>query len=301
MIDNTAEAQRLTFRIPKVLVYLFWAAIGLSIFVGLLFLWVAATTGPPAKAADEFFASILSGDTTEAYGLASSFFRDEQSLERLGQELAALKPVSIELEPWEDRVLQRNGFSPLNGMLQTESGRSVPIIVQVVNEDGEWKMLAVTDDTRANIGAGLWFKQTPVESEVRRIVEESLLTLNAAVQAGDFDQFANAVPSAWRLQAKLSAIGESYNRLVRQQVDFSDIVDLEAVFSEPPGLFDTTECGAFGGGCRSVGSDLLVTGSYPRDAGELKFRLIFRYRHPNWTLACGLDRQCTVEVGSQSG
>lgn len=298
MIENNAETQQFTFRIPKVLIYLFWAAAGLGIFVGILFLWVAATTGPPARAADEFFAAVLSGDTTEAYGYASSFFREEQSLERFNDELAALEPIGIELESWEDRVLQRNGFSLLNGTLETESGKTVPIVVQMLAEEGEWKVLATTDQARAGVGPGLWFKQAPVESEVRRIVEVSLQAFNAAVQTGDFEQFSDTLPSAWRLQAKLSPIGDSFARLVERQVDFSDIAGLEPVFSEPPVIVDTTACGAFGAGCRSTGSDLLVIGSYPRDAGELGFRLIFRYRHPNWVLACGTDRQCIVEVGS---
>lgn len=298
MIVETAEIQRAGFRIPRVLRWVFWAAVGLGMLVGILFLWVAVSTAPPAQAADKFFTAILSDDTTGAYGLASSPFLEGQSQNRFIQELAALKPVQIELEPWEDRVLERNGFSSLNGILRTESGEIVPIVVQMLNEDGEWKVLAMTDHIRMPVGPGLWFKQVPVESEIRRIVKESLLVLNVAVQTDDFGQFSSILPRALRVPSRMSEIGLSFDELVERRVDYSDIIDLEPVFAEPPYLFERRVCSPFGGGCSIIGFELVVTGSYPRDAGQLEFRLMYQYQHPDWVLVCGLERMCTVEIGS---
>ena len=298
MINNATEVKRATFRLPRALKYLFWAVIGLGIFVGLLYLWVAVSTASPAKAADKFLWEILSGDVTEAYKSASSRFLEEQTQDRFIKELMALRPVHVELKPWEDRVLQRNGLSLLAGTLQTEAGETIPILVHMLNEDEKWKVLSMTDHARRSVGPGVWFEQTPVESEVRRIVEESLLTMNGAVLVDDFGHFSSIIPEGIRLQSKKSEIGRSFDKLVEQQIDFSDIVDREAVFAEPPYLFDQRVCAPFGGGCRSLGFELVVTGFYPRDVDRLEFTLMYTYEHPHWVLACGLERWCIVEVRS---
>jgi len=298
MIKNVTEGERFPFRIPRVLKYLFWVVTGLGTFVGLLYLWVAVSTASPAKAADKFLAEILSGDITEAYKLVSSSFSEEQTQERFVQELMALRPVHIELKSWKDRVLQRNGFSLLSGTLQTEAGETIPITVQMLNEDEDWKVLAMVDHARRSVGPGVWFEQVPVESEVRRLVEESLLAMNDAVQVDDFGDFSSIMPRAIRIPSKKSEIGRSFDKLVEQQVDYSDIVDRETVFTEPPYLFEQKVCAAFGGGCRSLGFELVVTGFYPRDGDRLEFTLMYMYDHPDWVLACGLERWCIVEVRS---
>ena len=299
MVNETTEIKRANFRVPRVLKYLFWAVIGLGIFVGLLFLWVAVSTASSAKVADEFFEAILSDDLTEAYELTSGSFLEEQSQDRFAQELMVLRPVHIELNPWEDRVLQRNKFSLLSGTLQTEPGELIPILVQMINEDGVWKVLGMTDHARRSVGPGLWFEQIPIESETRRIVEESLLAMNAAVQIDDFGHFSSIIPRGIRLQSEKSEIGRSFGKLVEQQVDYSDIVDGEAVLVESPYLFEQKVCAPFGGGCRSLGLELVVTGFYLSDVGRLEFTLMYKYQHPHWVLACGLERRCIVEVRSQ--
>ena len=297
LTEAGADQRQIDIRIPKVLVYLFWTAVGIGVFIGLLFLWVAATTGPAAAAADRFFGSIIQGDLRAAYDMASADFRQEQSEERFALEIATLGPTKFQPQPWRERTLQRDGFSFLRGTLETKSGKTVDFTAQMLKEDDGWKVLALTDRARLRVGPGAWFRQVPAESVLRAMAKKTLLDLNEAVQARDFNRFYDKIPGTWRLNIKVSTIAGHFDKLVEDKVDFAEIADLEAVFDRPPGFYDTSSCGAFGGGCRrSQTGDLVLAGHYPLGSGVLNFELVYRYRHPDWTLACDVERQCIVSV-----
>ena len=297
MAQASATQRQITLRIPRVLVFAVLAAVGLGVFIGLLFLWVALSTGAAAAKADSFMNSIAAGDYEGAYRLASNEFREAQGLDRLTLEMTTLGPARFETLPWKERTLQRTGFTFFGGTLETVEGARVPFTIQMVDRPGGWAVLALSDTASSRYGAGVWFRQAPAESVTFDLVRNTLLDLNEAVQARNFEQFYNKIEGTWRLQIKLSPIGKAFDVLVEQDAEFSQVGELQPVFSEPPDLYDSTNCGAFGGGCtKTATGDLLANGHYQLDSGLLEFELVFRYRHPEWSLACAIDRRCIVSL-----
>ena len=297
-ITKTVDGQsQFTIRIPRFLVFIFWIVVGLGVLVGLLFLWVAASTGPAAAAADRFFGSIVEGDMQAAYGLASDDFRQDQSADRFALEMATLGPASFKLQPWRERTLQRRGYSFLFGTMETKSGQTVDVTAQMLNEDGDWKVFSMTDRARVGVGPGAWFLQIPAEFLLREMVEETLLDLNEAVQAGDFETFYRKTAGTSVAEVKVAPVAESFDKLVEANVDITEIANLEAFFDQPPGFFHRTTCGAFGSGCRKTQlGELVLAGHFSLGTEVLRFDLAYRYLHPDWTLACSSERECIVSL-----
>ena len=236
------------------------------------FLYVFVSTADSAGLAYRYLTALGEGRTSEAYLLTSKRFREEQGPEAFADVVEGVSMASHELESWENRTLDSNDFNIYTGTLTTESGRTLPFILEVVEEVGEWRVLSLTGQGRAEVGPGAWFRQVPKEAEVKRIVSETMLGFGQAVRDKDLRRFYETM---WTARTEISywKFELTFGGFLDDDVDLSAVRDVEPEFADPPKL-DRTSSGVL----------LVVNGRFDAEGGQVPFTFRYKYDHPIWRL-----------------
>ena len=282
-----------------VLIVLSASVLVIAVLISAMFAWVALATADAMASADQFLVALNEENGEAAYSMASQGLQDVQPKERFLREVAGVRESTFQLEPWWRQTLPQGDVAVLEAV--TESGPTVgaPLLLEMINE-GDWKVRTATDWTSFEVGPGAWFRRVPLEAEVRQLTGDTLLNLNEAVSTDDFGGFIAKLGGSDDVAR--SSFVESFDKLVQEGTDFSNIADTDAVFHGPPDWQRLRRCSAFGGGCTTiVTTSIQVTGEYSRHPTPLHFNLFYTYRHPDWVLGCAPTvRECTVELGGQS-
>jgi hypothetical protein len=276
------------------LILLFSFILLIGVLIGGMFASVAIATQGPMMSAEQFLDALNVDNGETAYLMTAPDLQEAQSKERFLRELAGLRQSQLQLAPWSRQTLPYRGITVLEAFNVNGSDTGTPVVLEMVDQDG-WKVRTVTDWTSFDVGPGGWFRKVPVESEVRKLVEGTLVDLNEAVAIGDFGEF---IDRAGELKdVARSSFVESFDRLVENGTDFSGITQIEAALKGPIDWQIVKRCAAFGGGCTiRVTTSIEVSGLYLLDPSPLRFTLFYTYSHPDWVLGCAPSvRECVVE------
>ena len=255
---------------------LLFIAIGVIAFIasctGVHFLYVFVSTAGSADVADRYLTALGDGRVSEAYTLTSTTFRDEQGPEAFADVMDGVSMVGHELVSWENRTLDHDGFNIYTGALTTGSGRTLPFIMEVVEEGGEWRVQTLTGPGRHDVGPGAWFRQVPKDATLKRLARETMLGFDAAVRDGDLQRFYDKMWTArtnisyWKFEGR-------FQGFLDDQVDLSGVQGVEPEFVDPPKLDRTSE-----------GTLLVLNGRFDAEGGQVPFTFRYKYEHPTWRL-----------------
>ncbi len=270
IIQNEEERSRAIKRA------LLFAALGVVAFIasctGGHFLYVFVSTADSADLVDRYLTALGEGRASEAYRLTSTTFREEQGPEAFADVMDGVSMTGHELVPWQDRTLDRNRFNTYTGTLATGAGRALPFIMEVVEEDGEWRVRTLTGPGRHDVGPGAWFRQVPKDATLKRIASETMLAFDEAVRDGDLLRFyetmwtARTAISFWKFEA-------TFQGFLDDDVDLSGTQGVEPEFVDPPKLDRTSE-----------GTLLVVNGRFDAEGSQVPFTFRYKYEHPTWRL-----------------
>ena len=244
-----------------------------SACTGGLFLWVAVGTADVAEDADRFLALLAADSLHDAYASTSQAFRLEQDEQRFTSVISRLGVTGYELGPWRDRTLVTLGLMTLTGAVQAGGGASIPVVVQLVEEEGEWRPIALTGPRREGVGAGAWFRQRPSEEETLALIAETMADFDEAIRTRKFDDFYTNMSRAFKVEASAVRVQRAYQHFIDDEVDFSGLADVGPMIETGPELV------------RAGPTDVtVVSGRYPTEPDAVTFRFQYAYQHPDWKL-----------------
>jgi hypothetical protein len=255
---------------------LLFVALGIIGFIasctGVHFLYVFVSTADSADVADRYLTALGADRASEAYRLTSSTFREEQGPEAFADVMDAVSVEGHELMSWESRTLDHNRFNIYTGALTTESGRTLPFIMEVVQEDGEWRVQTLTGPGRQDVGPGAWFRQVPKDATLKRIVRQTMLDFDASVRDRDLRRFYDTM---WTARTEISywKFEGTFQEFLDDDVDLSGVQGVEPEFVDPPKL-DRTSSGIL----------LVLNGKFDAEGGQVPFTFRYKYKHPIWLL-----------------
>ena len=173
-----------------------------------------------------------------------------------------------QLEPVFDKpaAIDADGVLILVGRYPT-TPTEVEFRLQYVNEKAAWKLLGIKVEVKPTSEPG---GRVPSEREARALALESLLAFNRAVQAKNFTTFHRHIADVWRKQITPEQLRRAFAEFVEQDVDISQIADLQPVFDRVPG-FDEDEF-------------LLLKGYYPTAPNKVRFKLRYIQEAGQWQL-----------------
>lgn len=244
-------------------------AIGLCAGVGFLFFrGIFALTQPVVDASEQFLALLGQGKTADAYASTADGFRaqlDEASFSSAVQRLGLAEYASA---TWHSRQFE-NLEGSVEGNVTTKDGGKKPVGIDLIHENGQWKVLRVrfggVDLTSAQPRLPL-----PTEEELGRMVTASLLEINKAFQSGDFTNFHGLIAERWKQETTPEKLRETFQDFVDKKVDLSPIENLQPRLTPPDAL--------------SSAGFLVVKGHYPTQPSRLSFELEYVQERGEWKM-----------------
>jgi hypothetical protein len=114
----------------------FFALIG-----GIIALVFSATSGL-TDSANEFFAAARKGDYEAAYALTSEDLKRDRTVDGLREFMQSNGLDKVVDTTWNSRSFENNSGS-LKGSVETESGGTIPMTIELVKEGEAWKITYV--------------------------------------------------------------------------------------------------------------------------------------------------------------
>jgi len=225
-------------------------------------------THDAVSSADHFLALAGQNQVAAAYQESSATLRGQQTEESFAQSVQDLGLMDYASVFWSNREV-KSGRAHLEGSVTTRAGGKIPLTMELVKEDGAWKVIYLSAP-RAGGAAEPAGKPMPSDEKSKALIRETLLAFNQAVAAKDFAGFHEQISRTWQEQITAKKLGEIFADFTDQQIDISTIKGVEPILTEPPAIDSN---GIF-----------ILQGYYPTHPARVNFRLKYLYEHPAWKL-----------------
>jgi len=262
---------------------------------GMLFavgLWIAGCErqADPGARVREFFEQVARGAYAEAYGGAAFAFRAHQDAEHFARTVREVGLAEFAKAQWQPAVVEGRRAA-VEGAVQNAAGVRSTLRVELVQEDGRWRVSVVCKprnvargpdaDLFSSIGRqrGLnpyLYPAAPSEAELRALVGGELAGLQRALNTGSMQEFHAHLAQAWRERATAKGLETAFSSVRDSGFDLAQVEKLvplydPAPYVDPEGL-------------------LVAAGYYPSAPLRLFFSLKFASEEGRWRLY-GLDMQ----------
>ncbi len=262
--------------------------------VALGIVWYA--TGGARQAVDQFFTQIKAGDLQGAYQGTAKEFQAQTSYNQFTAFLENFSLKNYQGASWGSMSVQTGGTGQLEGNINTQGGGVVPIQIDLVKENGAWKIFnlspktggltpsASTSQTQAGLSA-LQAGAIPSQEEVARLVQDTMILFADAVKNGqesyaannwleheqtDFAAFYNAVAEVWKTQTGSGELRTTFSDFITKNIDIGWIKAIPPALTAVPAL--------------NQDNVLVVKGEYNSEAMSIPFELGYYFETPAWKL-----------------
>ncbi len=259
--------------------------IGLLIFlvviVAIVFVALQATKGV-VKAADQFFLFLKNSQVEEAYASTAKEFQAATSLQEFKAFLEFTAIGKFDRASWSTRSVNNN-TGKLIGSVHTKDGGVIPVEVELVKEEGKWKVISltkqkagltekekkeeITETTAVEPASG---KEIPSEEAITRMIHESVYLLGEGLSQNDLTNFYGHIAKLWQSQTDEASLKQSFREFIERKIDLRIIENEAPVLSENP-VIDNDGI-------------LRLKGYYATKPYMVYFNLGYIYEYPQWKL-----------------
>jgi hypothetical protein len=245
--------------------------LGIGLVVALTVVLVAgafALTRPVVDASEQFLTMLGQGKSAEAYASAADGLRarlDEASFVSAVQQLGLTEYASVY---WHNRQID-NLEGVAEGTVTTKGGTTKPVSVQLVRQGGRWTVVGLRyggvqlESLRA-------VATVPPPADLERMVTDSLLGFNQAIQARDFTAFHDKLADVWKKEITPERLRQTFQGFIDKEVNLGGIRDVKPEFTPRPAVND-----------RGV---LVAAGTYPTRPFRVRFELEYGHEGGIWKL-----------------
>jgi len=135
-------------------------------------------------------------------------------------------------------------------------------------EAGEWKLLGINVNLRAAADPNAERPKPPPDAELKKLVRQTLLDFNDAVQTKNFTEFHARASAPLRQQVSPEKLRQAFQAFIDRRVNIASVKDLEPKFDAAP----------------KVDADgvLTVKGAYPTRPTRTAFQLKYFQEKGEW-------------------
>ncbi|WP_299472940.1 hypothetical protein [uncultured Roseibium sp.] len=239
---------------------------GVACVVVLVVAVVFYLTSGITKVGDDFFAAVASGDIDEAYGYLAKDFQAGTDMSQLVAFLASTNMDDASETSWSNRSVTVS-TGTLVGTLTSNDGRRIPIEVDLVKENGQWKIYAIhTEASGPSETAG----DLPSEGQQVALVNASIAAFVDSAVAKDMTGFHDHISRLWAGQFSVAQLDEAYASIFTLGPGVQTLKQLAPVFSEPASL--------------SGEGVMEIKGYYPTQPDRFWFGVKYVYEGTGWKL-----------------
>jgi hypothetical protein len=246
---------------------------GLAVLGGVIVGGVFWLTGGAVEAGEQFLTLISEERMQEAYAETAAAFQSQQDVASFTAIVTEIGLTDYESASWTNRQIQNNRAT-LEGSVTTVDGGTIPLTIELVSENDEWKVLGLTAPMAGAAIAGAAREpgapMAPDGDAVRELVNDTMRSFSDSLQRHDFAPFYETISDRWQAQISADELGRVFQPLVEQGTDFGNIQRLDPTFDEPAAI--------------DQDGLLVASGFYPSEPNQARFEVSYIYEDPNWKL-----------------
>jgi hypothetical protein len=211
--------------------------LGFGLFVSLVVLAIAGIfvlTRPVVDASEQFLTLVGEGKIAEAYAATADGLRAQQDEASFTRAITQLGLTEYASATWHNREIN-NHDGMAEGTVHTKDGHDKPIYVQLVHEDGQWRVVGLKFGGLALALLGDSPLVPPAE-ELELLATATLLDFDKAVKAQDFTSFYANLSELWRGQTTPEQLKQSFEAFIDKQVDIAAISTVTPQLTSPASL-----------------------------------------------------------------
>ncbi|MFT5471337.1 MAG: hypothetical protein ACI8UO_006470 [Verrucomicrobiales bacterium] len=235
--------------------------------IALFFGFIYFATSGVAKAGDEFIDAIASEDRARIEACLSSEFLKASSWGDLDGFLKENELYKNEGVFWNSREFQNNA-GKLEGSVTLKSGRKFPVQLNLLKNDGEWKIFSIS---RQISDAGLVTNPSlPELSECAAIVKETTRQFSDAINDGSFGDFHAGTAPEFQRDVPLDSFTDKFGEFLKSDLDLSGLQHLDPAFAVDPTV--------------NGNGVLILEGYFPTEPSRAEFSYHYLRRLDEWQL-----------------
>lgn len=242
------------------------AFVGFAVLIGVIVAVVFYATSGITKTADDFFAAANNGEYEEAHSLTSISLQRQLSVADMEAFMVSNGLDSVTDTSWASRSIE-NSTGELSGTLTTAEGGSIPIRLQLVSENEEWKINFIDADTggvetsgggsESGLGPSSFAGPIPTREQQEDMLFSTTIGFYNALDDDDF--------SDWRddfvKQITVAQLEEGFGSMRSLRGDIGPLAVLDPDFETVTSLNDAGQ--------------FEIAGTYKSGNEELQFRYIY--------------------------
>ena len=239
---------------------------GLAIFF--FYRFFAGLTAPVAEEGDRFLKVLGEGKPQVAYEMASQSLRQRYSAQQFVSIAGSLKLDGIRSTKWNSRKIENDrGF--LEGVVTTGSGATVPMKIELIKENGLWRVFGLQGPPGTTGSAGA--PPVPSPESIDVLVQETMGDFSDALRLKSFDSFHSRISELFRAEITSKELSEAFRVFLEKGRDLSEIRGLKPTFDSPATINEK--------------GWLVLEGHYPTAPETVVFRLSYVKENEAWKLA----------------
>ena len=183
-----------------------------------------------ARSTETFFTSIKDDQTDTAYESTSKQFKLVISKQQFQDYVALYEIKKFKSFRWSSRNTNVATVSivTLAGTARKEDGTNVPLSIQLIKEEKEWKILSI--DIKGGVTKIL---NIPEKNTLIKLVNDSMQSFSDSVNADDFEILYGTISKIWQNQSTPQSLSDAFKIFTEEHVNL-DLRVGNPVFTQKP-------------------------------------------------------------------
>jgi ABC-type transporter MlaC component len=202
--------------------------------VTLFVVGVFAATQPVVDASESFLSLVGQGKTADAYAGTAASYQAKQNEASFAAGVKQLGLTEYASASWNKRNIA-NDTGTTAGTVTLKDGTKKDVAVDLVNENGTWKVSGVTVGG-ADLAAVKVTPPVPAPVDLDKLVRDTLSSFGTAVRAKNFNTFYAQVSDVWKKQTSPAQLLTAFQTFVDKKADLGDVKSLKPEYSPVPAV-----------------------------------------------------------------
>lgn len=225
-------------------------------------------TSGMSDVANKFFTAVKSNDYDKAYSLTSENFKRNTSQNELKTYLVNNALNNFKEASWDSRSIN-NGRGELIGSIITETGGVVPIALEFIKGENDWKIFSM-EKPLSGIQGKMHATQMPSKKEQIQLVKESIHIFAVSIKEQNMSKMFNHASQLWQQQTSVAKLDKIFNSFYEDGDMYLFLDNLSPQFTSKTTIDEN--------------GVLLLQGIYPTPDPKFHFKQKYVYEDAAWKL-----------------
>ena len=242
--------------------------LGIVILAAVIVAGVFYMTSGLVDTADAFFNAVKQNDIANARSYLAENVKASTSESALKSSLSNMNILKLKETSWSSREF-KNDFGKLDGSITTEAGGVVPVKIELVKENGVWKIYSIQKSSPGVTSSATAAAPIPDAASQASLIKNSMHNFAVSVNKKSMEYFHSTVSKLWQGQNSVDKLNEGFKSFFNLGIDLTILDTMTPTIEEGTMLQDEV---------------LSIKGYYPTQPDKVYFTQKYIYEGNEWKL-----------------